>query len=143
LARACVEDLTFRILTGSLQPDVTTIAPFRRRHLQALGERLVESVRLAQEAGLVKGREVAIAGTKVQANASKHRAMRYGRRAEELDRLEQDITDYLRTLEATDQAEEAAHVRTADGRRVPEALADAEHRRGNRQIVPTYRRHTR
>ncbi|MCL6563578.1 MAG: transposase [Firmicutes bacterium] len=117
LARACVEDLTFRILTGNLQPDFTTIAQFRRRHLQALGALWVESVRLAQEAGLVKGREVAIDGTKIQANASKHRAMRDGRMAEELARLEQEITAYLRTLEATDHAEDAAHGRTADGPR--------------------------
>jgi transposase len=135
LARACVEDLTFRILTGNLQPDFTTIAQFRRRHLQALGELLVESVRLAQEAGLVKGREVAIDGTKIQANASKHRAMSYGRMAEELERLEQEITEYLRTLEATDQAEDAAHGRTADGRSVPEALADAERRRATIQAA--------
>lgn len=135
LARACVEDLTFRILTGHRQPDFTTIAQFRRRHLQALGELLVESVRLAQEAGLVKGREVVIDGTKVQANASKHRAMSDGRMAEELDRLEQEITDYLRTVEATDQAEDAAHGQPADGRRVPEALAEAERRRATIQAA--------
>jgi hypothetical protein len=133
LARACVEDLTCRLLTGNLQPDFTTIAQFRRRHLQAVGELLV--VRLAQAAGLVKGREVAIEGTTIQANASKHRAMSYGRMAEELERLEQEITEYLRTLEATDQAEDAAHGRTADGRRVPEALADAEHHRATIQAA--------
>jgi transposase len=134
-ARACVEDRTVRMLTGNLQPDFTTIAEFRRRPLQSLGALLVESVRLAEEAGLVKGREVAIDETKIQANASKHRAMSYGRMTEEVERLEQDITEYLRTLEATDQAEDAAHGRTADGRSVPEALADAERRRATIQAA--------
>jgi hypothetical protein len=82
-------------------------------------------VRVAQTAGVVKGRDVAIDGTKIQANASKHRATSDGRMTEELERLEQDITDYLRTMDATDPAEDAAPGRSADGRRVPEALADA------------------
>jgi transposase len=72
---ACYEDLAFRVLTGNQQPDHSRISEFRRRNLKALSEVFVQILRLCQKAGMVSLGLVALDGTKVQANASKHKAM--------------------------------------------------------------------
>jgi len=73
LARACLEDVAFRVLCAGSEPDFRTINSFRKRHLSALSDLFVQVLLLAKEAGLVKLGHVAIDGTKVKANASKHR----------------------------------------------------------------------
>ncbi|MCT0224011.1 transposase [Synechococcus sp. CS-1328] len=75
IERSCYEDLAFRVLTGNQQPDHSRISEFRRRNLEVLSELFVQILRLCQTAGLVSLGHVALDGTKVQANASKHKAM--------------------------------------------------------------------
>lgn len=125
LERALYEDVAFRMLSGNQQPDHWTLSEFRRRHLQALGELFVQTVQLAQKAGLVKLGRVAVDGTKVKANASKHAAMSYDRMEEEEQRLREEIDRYFAEVEATDQAE------GEDGSEdeLPEALRTAMRRR--------------
>ncbi len=79
LERATYEQVPFRVLTADQHPDHDTICTFRRRHREALSELFVQVLRLCQQAGLVKLGHVALDGTKVQANASKHKAMSYPR----------------------------------------------------------------
>ena len=81
LERATYEDIAFRVLTGDTHPDHSSIAEFRRKHLGALSALFLEILRLCQKAGMVKLGRVALDGTKVKANASKHKAMSHGMKA--------------------------------------------------------------
>ena len=78
IERACQEDLPFRIIAANQQPDHDTISEFRRVHLKALKGLFVQVLMICREAGLAKLGHVAFDGTKVKANASKHKAMSYG-----------------------------------------------------------------
>ena len=100
---------------------------FRRRHHEALGELLVQTVRLAQKAGLVQLKQVAVDGTKVKANASKHSSMSYGRMQEEEKRLEAESEQYLKEAETVD-AEEDAAFGDRRGDELPPELADRQKR---------------
>ncbi len=82
IARACEERIDFMAVTGMQQPDFRTIAKFRQRHLPALRLLFVQVLRLCREAGLVELGHVALDGTKIKANASKHKAMSYARMKE-------------------------------------------------------------
>jgi len=106
LERALYEDVGFRMLSGNQQPDHWTLSEFRRRHLGGLKGLFLQTVKLAQQAGLVKLGQVAIDGTKLQASASKHRAMSYGRMVKEEQRLRGEIARYFEEVETTDQAED-------------------------------------
>lgn len=123
--RALYEDVAFRMLSGNQQPDHWTLSEFRRRHLAALGDLFVQTVQLAQAAGLVKLGQVAIDGTKIKANASKHAAMSYGRMAKEEERLRQEIERYFHEAEATDQEEDGHHGRPEE---LPKHLRTAQKR---------------
>ena len=79
IERACYEDLAFRVLTGNQQPDHSRISEFRRRNLDPLKGLFIQILRLCQKAGMVSLGHVALDGTKVQANASKHKAMSHER----------------------------------------------------------------
>ncbi len=79
LEKATYESVPFRVLSANQHPDHDTIAEFRRRHLSALSGLFVQVLRLCQRAGLVRLGHVALDGTKLRANASKHKAMSYGR----------------------------------------------------------------
>src|SRR4029077_37327 len=79
IERATHEDVAFRVLSGDQHPDHDSISEFRQRPLRALGTLFAQRLQLCQKAGLVKLGPVAIDGTKMAANASKHKAMRYGR----------------------------------------------------------------
>ena len=87
IERACHEDVAFRVITGNAQPYFTTINEFRRMHREHFAALFVQVLKLCREAGLVKLRHVAIDGTKVKANASKHKAMSYKRMLKEERRL--------------------------------------------------------
>jgi len=127
IAAALYEDVAFRVLADNQQPSFSTIALFRRRHHEALGELLVQTVRLAQKAGLVQLKQVAVDGTKVKANASKHSSMSYGRMQEEEKRLEAEIEQYLKEAETVDAAEDAAFG-DRRGDELPPELADRQKR---------------
>jgi len=87
LAKHCQEDVAFRVLAADNTPDHRTIGDFRKRHLRVLEHVFIEVLRLSQKAGLVKFGHVALDGTKMTANASKHKAMSYGRMEEATRRL--------------------------------------------------------
>lgn len=79
IAKRCEEDIGFRVLAANNTPDFRTISDFRKRHLKMLKAFFVDVLRLCQEAGLVTLGHVALDGSKIKANASKHKAMSYGR----------------------------------------------------------------
>src|SRR5215470_18974506 len=95
LERATYRDVAFRVLTGDQQPDHDSIAEFRRRHLEALAGLFAQVLRLCQAAGLVQLGHVALDGTKLKANASKHKAMSYARMEETERRLEAEVRELL------------------------------------------------
>ncbi|OGS00713.1 MAG: transposase [Elusimicrobia bacterium RIFCSPLOWO2_12_FULL_59_9] len=128
IERACVEDIAFRVLAANNTPDFCTISDFRKRHLKALRRLFVEVLRLCQEAGLVKLGHVALDGTKMRANASKHKAMSYGRMLEEEKRLEAEVDRLLKEAEETDSREDALYGPGRRGDELPEELARRESR---------------
>lgn len=127
IERALYEDVAMRVLSGNPQPDHGTIAAFRRRHLEALGALFVQTVKLARDAGLVKLGPVAIDGTRIKANASRHQAMSYGRIKREEERLRQEIERYFREAEAIDREEDRRYG-DRRGDALPPELADAQRR---------------
>jgi len=121
IERATYESVPFRVLAANQHPDHATIAEFRRRHLEALARLFVQVLRLCEKAGLVRLGHVALDGTKVRANASKHKAMSYGRMEEKVRELEAQVADLLAEAEAADQAEDAEHG-SRRGDELPEEL---------------------
>ena len=87
IEKATYEDVAFRVLSTDQHPDHDSIAEFRKRHLKAIAGLFKQVLKLCQKAGLVKLSKVALDGTKVKANASKHKAMSYGRMEETERRL--------------------------------------------------------
>ncbi len=108
LARACEERLDFMAVTAQNRPDFRTIAKFRRRHLDALSGLFVQVLKLCQKADLVELGHVALDGTKMKANASKHKAMSYGRMKKAEPELAAEVEAWLTTAEAADAEEDAA-----------------------------------
>jgi hypothetical protein len=115
------------VLAGECHPDHTAIATFRRRHLHALQRLFVQILRLCQKAGLVKLGHVALDGTKVQANASKHKAMSYGRMKEKQQQLRDEVKGLLEQAEAADEEEDRRHG-DQRGDELPEELRRRETR---------------
>jgi transposase len=122
IEKATYEQVPFRVLTADQHPDHDTIAEFRRRHIQALSELFLQVLRLCQKAGLVRLGHVALDGTKVRANASKHKAMSYGRMDGKIAELEEQIRQLMTEAEATDQAEDARHGKGRRGDELPPEL---------------------
>jgi transposase len=123
-----LEDVAFRYLSGDQHPDHATIAEFRKRHLDALSGLFTQALLLCSEAGLVKLGHVAIDGTKIKANASKHKAMSYKRMNETEARLKQEIDALLATAEKTDAEEDAQHGKDRRGDELPVELQRRESR---------------
>ena len=123
LAQRCQEDVAFRVLTANNTPDFRTISDFRKRHLPALEALFVQVLCCCQRAGLVKLGTIALDGTKVRANASKHKAMSYGRMQTEVARLEAEVQALLARAERTDATEDAQHGPTRRGGELPAELA--------------------
>jgi transposase len=121
IEKATHESVPFRVLAANQHPDHATIAEFRRRHLEALARLFVQVLRLCEKAGLVRLGHVALDGTKMRANASKHKAMSYGRMEEKVRELEAQVAELLAAAEAADQAEDAQHG-SRRGDEVPEEL---------------------
>ena len=122
------EDVAFRYLSGDQHPDHATIAEFRKRHLDALSDLFTQALLLCWEAGLVKLGHVAIDGTKIKANASKHKAMSYKRMNETEARLKQEIDALLAAAEKTDAEEDAQHGKDVRGDELPVELQRRESR---------------
>lgn len=123
IERKLKEDIAFRVLGAGNFPSYRTIARFRKENLSAFSGVFSQIVGIAKEAGLVKLGLVAIDGSKVHANASKHKAMSYGRLGEEEARLEAEIKDLFEKAEAADEAD--AHEEEMN---IPEELLRRETR---------------
>jgi transposase len=128
LAARCQEDVAFRVLAANNQPDHRTISDFRKRHVPALEHIFVESLRLCREAGLVKFGHIALDGTKMKANASKHKAMSYGRMKQDITRLKQEIAQLLDQAEETDEREDKQYGTDRRGDELPDELSRRETR---------------
>lgn len=124
MQRRLEEDVAFRMLAANNRPDFRTIAEFRRRHLRALDELFLAVLRLCQEAGLVRLGHVAFDGTKMKANASKHKAMSYARMTEEEKRLRDIVRKLLQEAEDVDRLEDELYGPDKRGDELPEELQD-------------------
>jgi hypothetical protein len=122
IEKATHESVPFRVLAANQHPDHDTIAEFRRRHLSALSGLFVQVLHLCQRAGLVRLGHVALDGTKLRANASKHKAMSYGRMKEKIPELEAQVAALLAEAEAVDTAEDVQHGQGRRGDELPEEL---------------------
>ncbi|HVV17101.1 MAG TPA: IS1182 family transposase [Polyangia bacterium] len=109
LAKACEERIDVMAVTAMQKPDYRTIGKFRLRHLDALGALFVQVLKLCSRAGLVRLGHVALDGTKVKANASKHKAMSYKRMRETEARLREEVATWFQRAEAEDQSEDAEY----------------------------------
>ena len=128
LARHCQEDVAFRVLAANNQPDHRTISDFRKIHLSSLQHLFVEVLQLCQKAGLVKFGHIALDGTKIKANASKHKAMSYGRMKKDITRLQNEISQLLHDAEQTDSREDQKYGKDKRGDELPEELTRRETR---------------
>ena len=128
IERATHEDVPMRVLAGDQHPDHDTIAAFRKQHLTALSKLFVQVLQLCERAGLVKLGHVALDGTKVQANASKHKAMSYERMTATEQRLEAEVTALLTQAAARDASEDQQYGPGRRGDELPAELARRESR---------------
>ena len=108
IAQACERNLAFMAIVGQECPDFRTISDFRKLHLEAFKAVFVQVVRLAGEAGLVKLGNVSTDGTKIQGNASRHKAMSYGYMKKEVERLREAIEALVMQAYQQDDADDAA-----------------------------------
>jgi transposase len=128
IARACQERLDVMAVTGMQQPDFRTISDFRKRHLKTLAALFVQVLQLCRQAGLVSLGHVALDGTKLAANASKHKAMSYGRMHRAEAALAAEVEGWLARAEREDTADDAAHGRDRRGDALPDWVADKQAR---------------
>jgi len=128
IARRLEEDVAFRVLAANNRPDFRTISDFRKEHLKALEGLFLQVLKLCQKAGLVKLGHVALDGTKVKANASRHKAMSYRRMKEEEVRLKEEIEALLRKAEVVDEEEDKQYGRDRRGDELPGELTFKEGR---------------
>jgi transposase len=127
IAKACVERADFMMMAAGDPPDFRTISEFRRRHLKALAALFVQVLKLAETAGLVKLGHVALDGTKIKANASKHKAMSYARMKKREAELKAEVDRWLASAEAAD-AEEDKLYGNKRGDEMPDWVADKQKR---------------
>ena len=122
------EDIAFKVLAANNTPDFRTISDFRKEHLKALGGLFLQVLKLCSRAGLVKLGHVALDGTKIKANASKHKAMSYKRMKEEETRLQAEVQSLLQQAAAVDDAEDHTYGKNRRGDELPQELAFRESR---------------
>jgi transposase len=123
-----VQDVAFRVLAAGNQPDFRTISDFRKLHLKALEELFQQMLRLTLETGTMKLGRVALDGSKFKANASKHKAMSYGRMEETEKRLREEVRKLLGQAEAADREEDQRYGRDRRGDELPAELQRRETR---------------
>ena len=127
IAKAAVERADFMMIVAGDPPDFRTISEFRKRHLKALAGLFVQVLKLAEKAGLVKLGHVALDGTKIKGNASKHKAMSYERMKKREVELQAEVDRWLEAAEAAD-AEEDKLYGSKRGDEMPDWVADKEKR---------------
>lgn len=128
IERATYEDVAYRVLAGDQHPDHDSIAAFRQRHLRALAGLFVQVLQLCEAAGLVKLGHVVLDGTKIKANASKHKAMSYERMCAKEKELEAEVARLLEQAQQVDAAEDAEYGTGRRGDELPAELARRETR---------------
>jgi len=128
IARKLGEDVAYRVLAAENFPSHRTVCEFRQLHLAAFGDLFVQVVHIAREAGLVKLGGLAVDGSKVKANASKRKAMSYGRMLAQEKRLREEIAALTARAEATDAAEDAELGPDVRGDELPQELQRREQR---------------
>jgi transposase len=128
IEKRLVEDIGFRVIAAGNEPDFRTISDFRKLHLAALQGLFDQVLQIALQAGTMKLGRVMLDGSKVKANASKHKAMSYGRMQEDEKRIKAEVKRLLAEAEATDAEEDARYGRERRGDELPAELARRETR---------------
>lgn len=128
IERRLVEDIAFRVLAAENQPNFRTISDFRKIHLGALAGLFEQVLKIALEAGAMQVGRVALDGTKVKANASKHKAMSHDRMVEKEQQLKTEVRQLLEQAEAADAEEDTRHGKNRRGDELPAELARRETR---------------
>ena len=128
IQRRLVEDVAFRVLAAGNEPDFRTIADFRNTHLTALRGFFEQVLHLARELGAPRVGRVALDSSKMKANASKHKAMSYGRMHDKQRQLREEVNHLLDQAEAVDAAEDAEYGRDQRGDELPAELQRRESR---------------
>lgn len=137
IQRRVLEDIPFRVLAAGNEPDFRTIADFRKTHLTALRGFFEQVLQMARDLGAARVGRVALDGTKMKANASKHKAMSYGRMREKQKQLRAEVTQLLAQAEAADAAEDAEY---GEDRRGDELPAELQRRESRLQRIREARR---
>lgn len=127
IAAACERNLAFLAIVGDQRPDFRTISDFRKNHLERFQDLFLEVLRVAGELGMVKLGNVSLDGSKMRANASRHKAMSYGSMKKEVERLRAEVAALLQQAAQTD-AEQDATLGTRRGDELPEELKRREQR---------------
>ena len=128
IEQATYHSIPFRVLTANQHPDHDTIADFRKRHLKTLADFFVQVLRLCQKAGLVKFGHIALDGTKVDANASKRKAMSYGRMEKKAAELKKEVEQLLAQAERTDAEEDTLYGKGKHDGNLPKELQFRQNR---------------
>ncbi len=128
IQKRLVEDVAFRVLAAGNQPDFRTISDFRKIHLDAIQDLFEQVLKLALTAGAIKLGRVALDGSKIKANASKHKAMSYKRMKEEERNLRVEVQRLLKQAKAADDEEDSRYGKDRDGDELPEELSRRETR---------------
>lgn len=128
IERRLVEDIAFRVLAAENQPNFRTISDFRKIHLEALAGLFEQVLKIALEAGAMQVGRVALDGTKVKANASKHKAMSHDRMVEKEQQLKTEVRQLLEQAAAADAEEDSRHGKNRRGDELPAELARRETR---------------
>jgi transposase len=128
IAKACLERADFMMIGALDAPDFRTISDFRKRHLKALADLFVQVLKLAEAAGLAKLGHVALDGTKIKANASKHKAMSYERMKKREAEFQAEVDRWLAASEAADAEEDSAFGKDRRGDEMPAWIVDKKER---------------
>jgi transposase len=128
IERRLSEDIAFRILAAGNHPNFRTISDFRKLHIKTLSSLFEQVLTISLEAGAMKVGRVAIDGTKIKANASKHKAMSYDRMQEKEKQIKAEVRQLLEQAEAADAEEDARHGKDLRGDELPEELQRRESR---------------
>ena len=128
IAQECVESVAFRYLTANQMPNFRTISDFRKRHIEAFSALFLEVLKLCTEAGLANVGHVALDGSKIDANASRHKAMSYGRMKTEEERLAKEIAEMMAQAQAADDREDNKFGKDKAGNELPDELKRREAR---------------
>lgn len=128
IAKSCENRLDFMAVTGMQRPDFRTIALFRKRHIKLLSKLFVQVLRLCQKAGLVQLGHVALDGTKIRANASKHKGTNYTRLKKEEEKLSAEVRKWFERAERKDEAEDREYGPEGRGDELPEWVKNKKER---------------